>query len=198
MTNPLVFPDRFFRDRRPADVSRPTLIVLAAALTNVAGAVILAWLSWDTIVSAGPAVTTTYVVSILFGFGMIFATWLLYGAAFYLLSEVLGGEGTFRSVVIYAGWGFIPTALAGLVRALAIGYVVWGARFPNDPAQLGPFVERLTSAPLFTGVEYLDIAFTLWSGIIWLFAVKYARDLSTWEAVICVAVPVSVGLLLSV
>lgn len=44
----------------------------------------------------------------------------------------------------------------------------------------------------------LGIIFTLWSANIWIFGVKYARDLSLRNAVITVGIPIGLGLLYTI
>ncbi|PSP82843.1 hypothetical protein BRC83_08510 [Halobacteriales archaeon QS_1_68_17] len=183
--NPALFYETTASDRLLGSVST----VFAAAVSNVLGAVILVTASWTTIVAAGTYVTTTYVLSIFFGIGGILGSWILYSAIFHGISALFGGEGSFRKTLIYTGWGFVPIACSGLVRAGLILLRVRGTTFPDAAQQLGPFVKNLTSGPLFTIVSFLGIIFTIWSVEIWIFAIHEARKVSLRDAAITVALP---------
>ena len=56
------------------------------------------------------------------------------------------------------------------------------------------YIQQINSGPLVTLAAVLGIVFTLWSGLLWTFAVKHARQLSTRNAAITVVLPVLIGL----
>ncbi|MFB6133878.1 MAG: YIP1 family protein [Halanaeroarchaeum sp.] len=195
MITVLFEPDRFYHELPRDAPGIPALIVLISGLVNTLGTAFLIAASWSTITSAGPFVTSTYLLGLVYKVGGGFVTWLLYAGAFHLISLAFGGDGEFRTVVAYVGWGFIPIILAGLGNAIVIGYVTWETRFPSDPTQLGPFVHQLTDGSLFATLELVGLALSLWSGLLWIFGVKHARNVSTRQATLTVAIPLSIGVL---
>ncbi|QSG13586.1 Yip1 family protein [Halapricum desulfuricans] len=185
-------PALFYQEQATDRLSGPILTVLIAAVTNVLATVILLASSWSTIAEASTYVTTAYVLSIFFGIGSVVGSWVLYSAAFHAVSAVFGGEGSFRRTLTYTGWGFVPIAVSGLIHAGLIFLRVREAIFPDSAQQLGPFVQQLTSGPLFTMASLLGIVFTIWSGVIWTFAMRDARALSLRYAAATVALPLGI------
>jgi len=96
-----------------------------------------------------------------------FFEWLLFSGVFHVISHFLKGSGEFRRVAEFVAYGFVPSIFDVVLR--------------NGIPHLDP-----------GGVlSYLiGLLFMLWSANIWVFAVKYARNLTTRNAVITVAIPV--------
>jgi hypothetical protein len=194
MVSTVTNPDRFFGEEVPQDIRLSALVVLLAGVANMTGALALVWASWETIRRGGGAVTVQYAVSIAVGVGNVFVSWMLYAASFYALSAFFDGDGSFRRVVTYVAWGFVPTALAGLLRGGVITRRAAGAEFPDAPSELGPFVQQLTAGPMFDMLAFVGIVCTVWSGFLWLFAVKHARDVSVRGAALTVVGPITVSI----
>lgn len=205
-TSVLTDPESFFRERESdPSLLRPALVVAVAALVGAAAG-FLQWQAMQDLYSSieGPAGQIASVAGV---FGIVgglvgpFVAWILYAGVFHGISALFDGEGAFTDTLALVGWGFVPSILGGLV-SLAITYYrfnVVGFTVPQttDPQAMAEFSQEVSSGPLVTLDSGLGILFTLWSAFLWMFAVKYARDLDTRNAAITVAIPVAISLLLS-
>ena len=67
----------------------------------------------------------------------------------------------------------------------------------SDPEMVEEIL-TLTMTQMMKGPTLIGILFTLWSANIWVFGLKHARNLSTKNAVITVAIPVGLYVLWTV
>ena len=69
----------------------------------------------------------------------------------------------------------------------------------TDPTELAEVIRRwITENPMMWLSSLIGMLFMLWSANIWVFGLKHARNLSTRNAVITVAIPVAAYLAYSV
>jgi hypothetical protein len=72
----------------------------------------------------------------------------------------------------------------------------------TSPEQIAEFSESLVTIlatdPLAQIAGLVGILFTLWSANIWIFGMKYARNLSTRDAALTVGIPVGLYILYSI
>lgn len=196
-------PDSFFR-RRSADPGylRPVLIVTAVALVGVLGSIPAIRLFLDALPeSAGTFVVLVQGVSAAITFVATFVQWGLYSLAFFAIAKLaFDGSGSFGETAALVGWGFVPLLFGAIVNAAASAYVYSTVTFPGttDPARIQQFATRIQSDPVIQGASLLGIAFLLWSGFLWVLAVQHGQDVRPRSAVITVAIPLLVGLLLRI
>ncbi|QLC33442.1 YIP1 family protein [Halarchaeum sp. CBA1220] len=186
-------PDAFFRDGAADRLAGASAVVGAAGVANTLGAVLLLYWTWGAVSRAAPLVTMTYVLTIAGTVLGQFAVWVGFAAAFYALSALLGGGGSFRRLFTAVGWGFYPSIAGGLLSAGAILSRGWGVDFPDSAGSLGPFVRSLTSGPLFDVVSLVGVVLLLWNASNWVFAVKHTRDLPLARSLAVVSVPIAVA-----
>lgn len=134
-------------------------------------------------------------------------TWTVLSAAFVGLSWLYSGHGTFMETMQLTAWGFVPIAVANVLYygVLAAGlalkeytgiltaFAEQSTRQPpfNDPqANAHWVVNQIRQEPWFILVALVAILLTLYSGYLWAFAVKHARNIETDQAYKVVAVPV--------
>lgn len=127
-----------------------------------------------------------------------FAIWILYAVAFHVLSGILGGEGTFRRTVVLTGWGFLPRVPVKLLSVTATWFVI--ERVPEP--QLGAtysYLVQLQNHWLLAIPTAVGLVATVWAlpDILWVYAVKHARNLERWQAIVAVNVPVGISILLT-
>jgi hypothetical protein len=199
----LVNPNAFFsRDPSEWEVPRvPALIVLAAAL--VAGAT--AYLTTGLVARIMPLDLQQYMgvmliagtIGALLG---VFLFWVAWSAAFFLISMVFQGKGTFRRTLAVTGYGYLPMVIGSAV-SLAIFWVFSpGIHVPSVTSmeEIQTAVTALTHHPVMILVSLLGIIFMLWSANIWIFGIRYARSLSLRNAALTVGVPVALYLIFMV
>ena len=170
MANPLTNPDRFFAElsRREVSLLTPFVIVLITASIPAIAEVICCFHA----AAAGIAVELV----------APFIVWFLFAGAFYAISIFLGGVGSFKRVLEFTGYGFIPQILSAIFNALII----------HTPLPLlAPLPQFLTYE-----IAIIGLLLFLWSVVIWVFAVKHARNLSMPDALFTVVGGVVAGFLL--
>jgi hypothetical protein len=198
MIRELLFdPDAFMR-RRAGDpgFAGPAVVVLLAAIAAILSGLLLVWEAlktveggMETVLAAGGAPL------IVGGFVGVFAFWVLYAAAFHVISMAFDGDGDFRTTLSLVGWGFLPAIIGGIVTAIGTYLALQNVSAGMDPAAMEPFVQGMRSQPVYLAVSLVGIAMTLWQGYIWTFAVRHARSLDVRSAALTVAGPVALTIL---
>lgn len=127
-----------------------------------------------------------------------FVGWLVVAAIFFSISWICEGKGDFMRTLEFVGYGFIPSIMGGLISAVLVYTFVSTVHLPQivDPTMAEVTfkqIEQITNqSPIMRLSSIVVIIFTLWSGIIWAFGLKHARNLSTKTALIAVGIPVIV------
>ena len=171
MANPLANPDRFFGELsgRASNLLAPFVIVLITATISAVSTAMLHYSS-----GAAAEIATRLITP--------FIWWFLFAGAFYALSIFFRGDGSFKRVLEFTGYGFIPQILSAIFNAIIIHALL----------------PLLASLPPFTvyAIAIIGLLIALWSFAIWVFAVKHARNISTQDALFTVVGSMVVGGLL--
>lgn len=129
-----------------------------------------------------------------------FILWGCYSLAFYVLSIPFGGTGGFRQTFILIGWGFFPRIITEVLYTIFFIYV--GLQMPNPDIRLNSYeyLVELIYNPVLTIPIAVGIFLTVYTipDLIWTYAVKHSREISTKNAFIVVSGPVAVSLLLRI
>ena len=115
-----------------------------------------------------------------------FIIWVIVAAIFFGISCIFKGEGKFSRTLEFVGYGYIPTIIGGLISLVLVYNFITTAQIPaiTDPM-------ALMKSPMMMLSSAVGMLFMLWSANIWVFGLKHARNLSTRDAVITVAIPVA-------
>lgn len=196
----LLDPDAFFRkESSNLRRTRSTVVVVVAAIaTTLSSIIITLELSAAFPDDIRQVAALGGVIGAVMGFASVFFLWLVFAAVFQVLSRLFDGNGEFRETFFLVGWGFVPTIFSGLVSAAAAYYAVAGAPNPETVQAIEEFSRQLKSRPIWEVANLVGVVFTVWSGFLWTFAVKHARDLELREAALTVGGPVAVMVLWSV
>ncbi|HDN65873.1 MAG TPA: YIP1 family protein [Methanosarcinales archaeon] len=111
-----------------------------------------------------------------------FIWWFLCTGAFYALSALIGGVGSFKRVLEFTGYGFVPHILSAIFNTVIIYTLL-------------PLLASLPQFIIYV-IAIISLLLFLWSVAIWVFAVKHSRNLSTQDALFMVASSVIAGLLI--
>ncbi len=198
MTTPLTNPDRFFAELTGRDPNLwiPAAIVLLAAIAT--GIYIAAMNGVTNPAPSGAAVPFTSIsvaTGVIGGLIIMSVSWLIYAGVFYAISTMLKGVGSFRRVLEFTGYGFIPAIIAPIIGLAAVWLAYPGIDFSAIEPQL--IEQTLMQNPLMRASDIGGILFLLWSAVIWIFGVKHACDVSRRTAMVTVVLPVAVYLLYS-
>ena len=197
MANPLTNPDRFFGElsRKDANLWIPAAIVLLAA---IATGIHIAAVNGVTTPSPSGAVPFTGIsvaINVIGGIIIMSVSWLLYAGVFHAISTLLRGVGSFKRVLEFTGYGFIPAIIAPIIGLAAVWLAYPGIDFSAIDPQL--MKQTLMQNPLMRASDMAGIIFLLWSAVIWIFGVKHACNVSRRTATVTVVLPVAVYLLYS-
>ena len=165
-------PNRFFGELsgRDPNLWAPFLIVLIGAVISAISDAMMSYRSGAA--AAGIAIELV----------APFIWWFLCAGAFYALSIFFRGVGSFKQVLEFTGYGFIPQIPSAILNALLLPILL----------------PLLASRPQFMmyAIAIISLLLLLWSVAIWVFAVKHARNLSTQDALFTVVGGVVAGWLL--
>jgi len=182
MTNVLTNPDRFFAELSQRDVNlrTPFTIVLVAAIVAIISNVSMSGVMTPSFPrGVGVSIYFPAMISIIRGFIAPFGSWILCSGVFYAISRLFGGTGSFERVLEFVGYGFIPH-IVGSVVGLAVIMVVT----PNE-LLYGGFQQI---HPLILTFSIIQLLLVLYGVVIWIFAVKHARNIGTKHAIITVLI----------
>jgi len=197
----LTEPESFFRERRNSpSLKGPIAVVTAVALLGAVGAVIqfraMSAIFSDLGGEAGAFAGAFQAVGIVIALVTPFIFWVLYAGLFHGISIIFDGKGPFTTTLALVGWGFVPNVVSSLFTVL-LNFYRFNVRgvAPADVTQesMQQFQQQVQSGPLVALAGVVGLVFTLWSGLLWAFAMKHARTLSMREAVLTVVLPVLVG-----
>ncbi|WP_459195088.1 YIP1 family protein [Halosimplex sp. J119] len=212
----LTDPDGFFRSRTSGlSLKWPLAIVALVAALRVAASVITSRGLSELVSQQGLPASGAGSGPIAFATAaaLPFLAWVLYAGLFYLLSGLFDGEGAFKTILAFVGYGFAPQVVGSAVTAL-VQFYRWNVRgvsvtFPSGIADTPPSqmsgeqafaytraLQEAQSGPLVTLTAVLGLLFTIWAAFIWMFATKRARDVSTRQAAISVGIPVGIVVVL--
>ena len=198
--NPLTNPDGFFKEEmgKDIDLKSPALIVLVAGVIAAVNAFIIAGMVLEAIAPTLPPEAAGFLK---FGsiFGAVvalfitFIMWAIYTGIFFVISAILGGEGDFKRLFEFVGYGFIPTIFGSLIGGLLTYYGMGGVEFSMENPEL--IQQSIMADPMMQAASIIGIIFLLWTANICIFAVKHARGLTTKNALITVGIPIGIYLL---
>jgi len=123
-----------------------------------------------------------------------FIAWAIYGVIFYVISMLFHGEGSFKRVMEFVSYGFIPSIISSIVSAFYTFRAYSNIDFSNPEL----IEDALLADPTLRIAGIIGIIFTLWSANIWIFALVHSRNLSVKNAAIVVGIPILLSILYSI
>jgi hypothetical protein len=209
MLEVLTNPNGFFeaRMRETESLKVPALIVLISGLISGIAAYLVTGLTLEMLSETLPPealglATTIGGISAFIG-ALVFSLiiWVIFAAVFFGISSVFKGEGSFKRTLEFVGYGYIPMILSGIISAILMYNFISTAQIPllTDPTEVAEVITQwVTTNPMVRLSSVIGMLFMLWSANIWIFGLKHARNLSTRNALITVAIPVALYILYSV
>lgn len=196
MLEVLTDPNGFFKRKTNEEKEWKTPLIIVAVMATLGA--LSAYMTMMKVMESLPPEAAAFAgVGTAFGIvgaiiGIILA-WVLYSAIFYLISLVFNGEGSFKRVMEFVSYGFIPSIASSAVSLYFTNKVLSGIDFSiDDPAMIA---DMILADPSMKIAGILGIIFTLWSANIWIFAMMYARNLSFKNAAITVGIPIGLYVL---
>jgi len=190
-------PDGFFRREMMewSDLKTPAFIVLIAGIIGAASAYLVSRTMLQ--IFPGNLQTATGLVAVVGVAGAIvwiFLAWVAYTTVFHVISMLFMGKGTFAGTLAVVGYGFLPTIIGSLIGLLLFWYYLPTLQVGpvSDVMDIQSATTAFTHAPVFQMVSMIGIIFLLWSANIWVYGLRYSRGISLRHAVMTVAMPVVV------
>jgi len=190
----LTDPNRFFAALEDDwGYASPAGVVTVTALVSAAGAYVvmsqlLGSLGGDVQGVGGIAVGA----AVFGGFVGAYVVWGVASVVFFLVSVVFDGEGSLGKTAAFVGWGFVPRVVGNVVGLALSALALRDVTPPSDVSQYQAFARQFQHRPLVVASSVVGVVFLLYSGFVWTFALKHARDLSTRGAALTVFVPVGI------
>lgn len=201
-------PETFFQQRSEnPGFFRPLGIVFLAAIVSIGGGLLV----YQVLSTKVPLIFLIFQAGgTIFGFFITFIIWVVLAIVFYLISIAVGGEGSLGDTLKLTGWGFVPQIIGGIINTVAYYIALQATEVPSFPENLNPqnqaqikeavgklmeFTLSLAAHPAIQIAGIIGILILIWQLVIWVFAVKSARDLTTRGAAISVGIPVGLYLL---
>jgi len=209
MLEVLTNPDKFFETRKKGEESLklPVFIVLISGIIGSISTFLSSSIMMEAMAKTLPPEAQGFMSFMPIGsaIGAVIASfiaWLIIAAVFFGISCIFKGEGKFKRTLEFVGYGYIPTIIGGLISAVLVYNFVTTVQIPpitiTDPAEIQEVITPLMRSPMLMLSSAVSILFMLWSANIWVFGLKHARNLSTRNALITVAIPVAAYILYSV
>ncbi len=207
MLEVLTNPNSFFEARKKGEESLriPVIIVLISGIIGGISAFLSSSMMMEAMTKTLPPEVRGFISFMPIGaaIGAVIASfviWLIIAAIFFGISALFKGEGRFKRTLEFVGYGYIPTIIGGLISAVLVYNFVTTVQIPaiTDPAEITEVITSLMKSPMMLLSSAIGILFMLWSANIWVFGLKHARNLSTENALITVAIPVAAYILFSV
>ncbi len=196
----IINPDEFFAElkERGGSLKRPALIVLLlAAVISYYQYRLTLKLSTalpEDLANLFAAGAYINVVGSILG---VFAAWVIVAAIMHGLSAFFDARGEFRRTFEFTGYGFLPSLFGSAITVpLSLRYIenavlpeISAEELIADPGVLMRALMSQIPRDYISSILLLNVAVTLWSLVIWTFAVKNARSIELRKSLICAAVP---------
>ena len=197
MLEVLTDPNGFFKRKsnEPIDFKIPIVIILIMAIVAAATAVVVTQNVMGTLPEEAAAFAGIgAAVAAIFAVIGTFIAWAIYGVIFYVISMLFHGEGSFKRVMEFVSYGFIPSIISSIVSAFYTSRAYSNIDFSNPEL----IEDALLADPTLRIAGIIGIIFTLWSANIWIFALVHSRNLSVKNAAIVVGIPILLSILYSI
>jgi hypothetical protein len=184
------------------NLTKPALIVFAGAVVAAVAGYFSGSLSARMLDSAMAGMGSLILIAaIVAAFIMTFVVWLIWAGAFFLISKLFRGTGSFNRCLEVVGYGYVPQVIGSVIAVIvAVEYLpkvaipaLTSAALTN-PQQIQDATTALMQDPAmveFTQISaVISMVFLLWSASIWIFGIKQARNITMRDAAICVGIPV--------
>ena len=209
MLEVLTNPNKFFETRKKGreNLKIPVFIVLISGIIGGISAFLSSSIMMEAMAKTLPPEAqgfmsfmpiSTAIGAVIFSF----IIWLIVAAVFFGISCIFKGEGNFKRTLEFVGYGYIPTIIGGLISLVLVYNFITTVQIPaittTDPTKIKEVIAPLMKSPMMMLSSAVGMLFMLWSANIWVFGLKHARNLSTRNALITVAIPVAAYILYSV
>ena len=147
-----------------------------------------------------PGASGSSVFSIITGFIVVIIMWIIVSGIVHGFSIALGGEGSFKKVLMIYSYANIPLLLGTVVNLILISLmnpinIVFDFSTVSSPLSLMFDIMEITmralmSDPYYQVIYVITIVMNLWTIGLVILGIKFVHDLSTNRALIAVSIPI--------
>jgi len=200
----LINPNRFFQQAlgEKEQLKYPGLIVLAGAIVAAAAGYFTGTITAAMLDSAMQGMGSIILIgTVIAAFVMTFLVWVIWAGAFYLISKIFKGTGSFGRCLEVVGYGYVPLVIGSVITLVAAFEYLPKVAIPmltstalQNPQLIQDATTALVNDPAmaeFTQISLvISMIFLLWSANCWIFGIKQAQNIPMRDAAICVGIPV--------
>lgn len=194
-------PDQFFRRRNDEERLWPgTIILLCSSVIGAAGTIAVT-LHTAQVLPSGVRSVATFgaLIGVVISGLLPLTLWGGFSTVLHLSSAWFSdADGEFRTTVRLTAWGFFPYLLTVSVSTGVLLVVIFTTPLPTDAANLATYAQSVRQNPLFLLVDIVRFVCAIWSGFLWAFAVKHARNVTVRQGVFAAVGPTLMLLFLAV
>lgn len=216
MKDLLFNPARFYNglENEENDIRSPAIIVIIVGLISAISGYLSGSVTAQLLSKVSPGIGGF--LGILGAIGAIigvFFFWIIWGTVIYIISNrfshergtKLKGPGSLIHTLALIGYGYLPQAIGALI-ILIIGVIYLPAvKIPaisgtSNPQALESAAKAIFLDPSMQAFSFgstaISVLFLIWSANSWIFGIRHGKGLSAREAIITVAIPVAVYILI--
>jgi hypothetical protein len=199
----LIKPGEFFKAAiaEKESFKIPGLILLVLGIVSAINAYLIGGVTGKMMAGLMPGMESIIAISTIIGaFLGIFVFWVVWTGVFYLVSLIFKGQGTFKRTLEFVGYGYLPQIFGAILTSIVVLQYIPKIIVPRitsaaqDPQLIQDAIKALMHDPAMMEMTQItlliSIVFLLWSANIWIFGIQKARNLSTRDSALCVAIPV--------
>ncbi|WP_292467419.1 Yip1 family protein [Methanolobus sp.] len=141
------------------------------------------------------------IIGTVIGFVGIFIMWLFVSGTFYVLSCLFHGKGSFKRVMEFFSYGFIPYIIDAFISSIYLYYVFSGIDFiflvEKSSSSRNEFMRIFLNEFIFANLPLTVVLFvfstimSLLTIYIWIYGLKHSRNISLKNSVIAIVIPVA-------
>lgn len=165
------------------------IVVVTAVIALVNDLYVVGWLFSDTEMS----LLLIYAFSGPIAVAIPLLVWVLMTASFHGIATVVyESDASFKRLLRLTGYGMAPYAVGSLVSMVMTILVLNDLAAPTSMAETTEAQQLLENDTRFLAAGYLFLGFLVWCGDLWATAVQTVHDVSQKRALVIVAGPVAV------
>jgi len=165
---------------------------------------IFGYMSQNIIIEQGPSsysvASGSSVFSIITGFISVIIMWIIVSGIVHVFSIVLGGEGSFKKVLMIYSYANIPLLLGTVVNLILISlmnpiklvfdFSTVSSPFSTMFDMMEISTRALMSDPYYQAIFVIGLVVNLWTIGLVILGIKFVHDLSINRALIAVSIPI--------
>ncbi len=209
-------PSKFYKGlvNEENDIRSPAIIVLIVGIISAISAYMSGSITGQLLSKTSPGIGGLLgIIAALGAIVAVFFFWIIWGLVIYVISNrishvrgmKLKGPGSILHTVALIGYGYLPQAIGALI-VLILGVIYLPSiKIPVLTGTANQQAIESATRSIFLdpsmqafnlGSSVISLLFLFWSANIWIFGLRHGKGLSSKQAILTVAVPVIVYIII--